>query len=301
MALASMTHVHSYFHKAILMAGGSGSRLYPITRVVNKQLLPIYDKPLIYYPLTTVMLAGIRRVLVISSKRDIPAFRQLFADGSQWGMEFSYAEQEEPRGIAEAFLIGESFIAGDPVALVLGDNVFYGQGLREKLLVAVGRAHGATVFAYPVRDPERYGVVEFDERWRPIGLYEKPREPRSRYAITGLYFYDGQVSSVARQLEPSSRGELEITDINRWYLERQLLHVERFGRGFAWLDAGTERGLLQAANFVEMVQERQGLKIACPEEAAYRMGFIDAAQLRQLAHQYRNPYGEYLAEIAESG
>ncbi|GIW92611.1 MAG: glucose-1-phosphate thymidylyltransferase [Pirellulaceae bacterium] len=297
----SATVPGSPFRKAILMAGGSGSRLHPMTRVINKQLLPVYDKPLVYYPLSVIMLAGIRQVLVISSNRDVPAFRELLGDGSQWGMRFEYAVQQEPRGIAEAFLVGEEFIAGEPVVLVLGDNIFYGQGLREKLLVALGRDIGATVFAYPVRDPQRYGVVEFDEQGRAIAVWEKPRHSRSRYAITGLYFYDAQVTALARQLKPSLRGELEITDINRWYLEQGRLHVERFGRGFAWLDCGTEHSLLQAANFVEMVQERQGFKIACPEEVAYRMGFIDAAQLRQLAGQFRNPYGEYLTEIAESG
>jgi glucose-1-phosphate thymidylyltransferase len=291
----------SVFRKGIVLAGGSGTRLYPVTRVVNKQLLPVYDKPLIYYPISTLMLAGVRQLLIISSPRDLPAFRQLLGDGTQLGMRIEYAEQARPGGIAEAFRIGRDYIAGEPVALVLGDNIFYGQGLQEKLIKAVCRREGATVFAYPVRDPQRYGVVQLDERGQPVELWEKPSVAQSRYAVTGLYFYDQQVVAIAEALTPSARGELEITDINREYLRRGQLHVERFGRGFAWLDAGTEHALLQASNFVEMVQERQGLKIACLEEVAFRMGFISRQQLAGLAAEYRNPYGDYLREIAEQG
>lgn len=291
----------SVFQKGIVLAGGSGTRLFPVTRVVNKQLLPVYDKPLIYYPISTLMLAGIRQLLIISSPRDVPAFRELFRDGSHLGMRFEYAEQARPGGIAEAFRIGRAFIGGEPVALVLGDNIFYGQGLQEKLARATGRAQGATVFAYPVRDPQRYGVVQLDASGRPVEIWEKPSNPISRLAVTGLYFYDSQVTAIADSLCPSARGELEVTDINREYLRRGQLHVERFGRGFAWMDAGTEHSLLQAANFVEMVQERQGFKIACLEEVAFRMQFIDRQQLLRLASEYANPYGAYLREIAEQG
>ena len=281
--------------KGIVLAGGSGTRLYPVTRAFSKQLLPLYDKPLVYYPLATLMLAGIRELLLICTPDDAPLFRRLLGDGSQWGLRIAYATQAQPRGIAQALLIGADFIGDDPVSLVLGDNLFYGHGLTEQLSAAAARDEGATVFAYYVRDPERYGVVEFDAAGRAIGLEEKPTAPRSHYAVTGLYFYDAACVAAARALAPSPRGELEITDVNRAYLARGALKVEVLGRGVAWLDTGTHSSLLAAANFVETIESRQGLKVCCPEEIAYRQGFIDRQQLARLAEPLkRTGYGEYL-------
>lgn len=288
--------------KGIILAGGSGTRLYPMTLTVSKQLLPVYDKPMVYYPLSTLMLAGIRDVLIISTPQDLPRFRDLLGSGDRWGMRFSYAEQPRPEGLAQAYLIGEEFTGGEPSALILGDNLFYGHGLQELLARAAARASGATVFAYRVSDPERYGVVAFDGAGRAVSIEEKPREPKSSWAVTGLYFYDGRASQIARTLCPSARGELEITDLNRVYLEEGALAVEGMGRGYAWLDTGTPDSLLQAGEFVRTLEARQGVKVSCPEEIAFYMGFIDADGLRDLAADLgKGDYARYLSRLAEEG
>jgi len=285
--------------KGIILAGGKGTRLYPLTLAISKQLLPVYDKPMIYYPLSTLMLAGIRQILIISTPEDLPLYQRLLGDGHAWGVEFTYAEQAEPRGLAEAFLIGRDFLNGEPACLVLGDNIFYGHNLSNQLRECANLTQGARIFAYPVTDPQRYGVAEFDSTGKVISLEEKPAQPRSKYAVPGIYFYDRRVSEYAASLRPSPRGELEITDLNKIYLQQGLLTVEVLGRGFAWLDAGTHESLLQASTFVQTVQERQGLMISSPEEIAYRMGFIDAPQLVLLAHKLGSTqYSHYLERLA---
>jgi glucose-1-phosphate thymidylyltransferase len=287
--------------KGIILAGGRGTRLNPLTLSVSKQLLPVYDKPMVYYPLSMLMLAAVRDILIISTPEAMPAFRALLGDGRQWGLSFIYKVQDEPRGLADAFLVGKEFIAGKPVCLILGDNIFFGHGLAEQLKKAAQLESGAVVFAYAVKDPERYGVVEFDENMRAINIEEKPKRPRSHYAVPGIYFYDGRVSDFAAGMKPSDRGELEITDLNREYLRRGELRVEIMGRGIAWLDAGTHESLLQASNFVQAVEERQGMMIACPEEIAFRMGYIGRDELLRQAQAIPNSYGNYLARIAEEG
>lgn len=286
--------------KGIILAGGKGTRLYPLTIAISKQLLPVYDKPMVYYPLSMLMLAGIREILVISTPEALPEFRTLLGDGSEWGLRFEYAGQKEPRGLADAFLVGREFIQGEPVCLILGDNIFFGHGLPTQLKTAAKLTEGALIFAYPVKDPERYGVVEFDEHGRALTIEEKPARPRSIYAVPGIYFYDSQVVEIATNLKPSPRGELEITDLNCMYLERGQLHVDPIGRGVAWLDAGTHESLLQAANFVQAVEDRQGMMISCPEEIAYRLGYIGKDQLRRLAKTMSsNQYGAYLMHLLD--
>jgi glucose-1-phosphate thymidylyltransferase len=297
-----MSQASTTKRKGIILAGGSGTRLYPITQAVSKQLLPVYDKPMIYYPLATLMLAGIRDVLIINTPHEQALFQRLLGDGSQWGMNLQYAVQPSPDGLAQAFLIGREFIGGDPSCLVLGDNIFYGHGLTESLRRAAARDHGATVFGYWVKDPERYGVAEFDAAGRVVGLEEKPARPKSSYAVTGLYFYDARVCDYAASLKPSPRGELEITDLNRCYLEDGSLHLEQLGRGFAWLDTGTHESLMEAGNYIETIENRQGLKVCCPEEIAHLHGWIDDAQLLRLAEPLaKTGYGQYLCKLAKDG
>lgn len=286
--------------KGIILAGGRGTRLHPLTLAISKQLLPVYNKPMIYYPLSMLMLAGIRDILVISTPEDIPAFEKLLQDGSQWGIHFAYATQSEPRGLADAFLVGAEFVESESVCLILGDNIFFGHGLPEKLQKAAQLSEGALVFAYPVKDPERYGVIEFDETGQALNIEEKPKQPRSNFAVPGIYFYDGTVVEKARSLQPSARGEIEITDLNKLYLAEKQLRVEQMGRGVAWLDAGTHESLMQAAGFVQAVEERQGMMISCPEEIAYRQGLIDQQQLRSLARNFGDThYAKYLLELLE--
>ncbi len=287
--------------KAIILAGGTGSRLFPITRGISKQLAPVYDKPMIYYPLSTLMLAGFREILLISTPRDVPMFQHLLGDGRKWGISLTYCVQEHPGGLAQAFLLGADFIGDDSVCLILGDNLFYGRGFQEILSAAAGREAGATVLAYRVRNPSDYGVVEFDRSGRAVSLEEKPQQPKSDFAVPGLYFYDNAVVEICRNLRPSARGELEITDVNRDYLERGALHVEVLSRGFAWLDTGSHENLLEAGNFVAAIEKRMGLKICCPEEIAWRLGFIDSGQLLQLANDFPNEYGQYLKDLPRKG
>ncbi|MBK6333045.1 MAG: glucose-1-phosphate thymidylyltransferase RfbA [Thermomonas sp.] len=297
-----MTARKGQLRKGIILAGGSGTRLYPITQAVSKQLLPVYDKPMIYYPLSVLMLAGIREVLIINTPHEQALFQRLLGDGSQWGMKIEYAVQPSPDGLAQAFLIGREFLAGGPSCLVLGDNIFHGHGLTELLQRADARAHGATVFGYWVRDPDRYGVAEFDASGKVVGLEEKPATPKSNYAVTGLYFYDGRVCDYAAALKPSRRGELEITDLNTCYLEDGSLHLEKMGRGYAWLDTGTHESLVEASTFIETIEKRQGLRVCCPEEIAYFNGWIDSARLRELAAPLaKNGYGQYLLGLLEHG
>jgi glucose-1-phosphate thymidylyltransferase len=284
--------------KGILLAGGSGSRMYPATLAVSKQLLPVYDKPLVYYPLSTLLLAGIRDILLISTPDETPRFERLLGDGSRLGVSIRYAVQARPEGLAQALVIGREFVGGDRVALALGDNILFGHGLQDTLVHAAQRESGATIFAYAVKDPERYGVVEFDAAGNAVSLVEKPKQPKSRYAVPGIYFYDNAALDIAASLKPSARGELEITDVNREYLQRGVLHVEVLGRGYAWLDTGTHAAMLQAANFVEAIEQRQGLKICCPEEIAFRKGFITTDDLRRMAAEIKNDYGRYLADVA---
>lgn len=286
--------------KGIILAGGSGTRLYPVTKAVSKQLLPVYDKPMIFYPLSVLMLAGIKDILVISTPKDLPLFENLLKDGSDWGIRIQYKEQPRPEGLAQAFILGETFIGDDPVCLILGDNLFYGYGLSRRMKQAALRKEGGTVFGYQVHDPERYGVVSFDEKGRVLDIEEKPEKPKSKFAVTGLYFYDNQVIDIAKNLKPSARGELEITDVNKAYLSNGMLHVEKLGMGYAWLDTGTHRSLLEASQFIETIEKRQGLKVACIEEVAYNLGYIDADRVRELANGYKKTeYGQYLLDLTD--